>query len=943
MIRHRFNTIDLKTMSKKSIKSVFVALATLLVLVLITPFLFKSKITEMIKIELSRGLDARLDFGKFNISLLRSFPRVALVVNDFSVVGKGEFDGDTLAHIGRSSIGFNFFSLFKKSGFEISRVKFDNAALHLRVLQNGDANWDIVNEDGKDEKSGFLLKLKRVEINGGFISYIDKKSGIDVFAEGFDLVLRGDLTKSVTTISTRNARIGSLSVSYAGVPMLSKVEAKVNADVEADLENKIYTFNENEALLNSLPVSFEGYVALKETSTEFDLSFAAARSEFKNFISLLPAIYYKDFESVEGGGTLQLNGYIKGSMFEETLPPFGVNLWVKEGWFKYPLMPLSVSNVNLNAEIYNPGKTADETVLNVSQFRMLLGKNPVEGKVMLENLISDPLFDVFIKGKVDLGQVGQFYPLEEGTKLEGIIDGDLKIAGKMSDVNGGRYDRFAAEGYLNGKNIHLSDSRGEFNAQIKSIDAQLSPRFLQVNQFSAVVNQSDLVANGRVDNIIGFALDKQMLAGNLDVNSSFFDLNLLMEGRDAKGSQGSQPISAIRIPPNLNFKFSGKFDKVHYGDLELTDVVGRIAINEGVANLNNLSMKVLGGNLNLSGKYAYHPKGPVVEMNLDMRGLDIQKSFKAFETFRMLAPIAHHSSGKFSATLVLNGMLDQNMFPQPQTLSGSGRFNSQNVSVQGIPAMRKIARLTHLPKLESFIVNDILVLFEIGNGRVTARPFDFRIGQSSVQVGGSIGFDQILDYTVLLYVPRSQIGTQAMGVVNDLQQKAAARGLNIDVGENVRLEAKIGGTFTNPLVNIDLGQVMAAGITQITDQAQQQVTAAITNQVDEVVKAIDARLEARIIAFLEQARHQAQNVRQESRRIAQAIRDEAATKAKRLEDDAPNELQRMLARQAGNILVAKAEDQASRVEREGEANAQRIVDQAEDKAKRIRLGEETLE
>jgi hypothetical protein len=930
-------------MSKKSIKIVVIAFLAVFLLLLAAPFIFKNKIIERVKVELNRNLDAELDFGKFSVSLLRSFPRVSLVVNDFSIVGKGAFEGDTLASIERSVINFNLFSLFKKTGFEITNTRFDNARLSLKVLEDGAANWNILKEDEEESESSFLLHLTRVEVQNGYVSYVDDDSTIKVFAEDINLVLSGDLTSSITNIVTRDAKIGSLSVGYAGMPLLSRVVATVNAEIEADLENLVYTFKENEVMLNALPVSFDGSIAVTDDATIFDLDFAATRSEFKNFLSILPAIYTKDFESIESSGNLELNGFLRGAMTEETLPPFGINLKVQDGMFKYPQLPSSVSGVNLVAAVSNPGKTNDETVVDVSELRMLLGNNPIEGKLKLQNLISDPHFDAFLKGRVDLGQVQQFFPLEEGTNLEGILDGDLKIAGKMSDVNANRYDRFTAEGYVTSKNLFYSDNKSGFNTQVKSLDVRLSPRFLQVNDLDVIANESDLSAKGRFDNIIGFVLDKQLLKGSFDATSSFFNLNLFINDELLGESNEAQSVSAIQIPSNIDVLLNGRFDKVLYGDLEITDVAGKIAIKDGVANLDNLAMKVLGGNLNLAGKYAYHENGPVVEMKLDVVGLDIQKAFNAFETFRMLAPVASHAFGNFSASFTLNGILDQNMVPQPQTLSGLGRFNSQNVSVQGIPAMTKLAALTHLENLEKFIVNDVLVLFEFGNGRVTSKPFDFKFGQSKANVKGSIGFDQSLDYTLSLDVPRSQFGSQAMGVVNDLQQKAAARGLTIKIDDNVKFEAKIGGTFANPQVSFDLAQAAAAGISQIADQVQQQVTTAITDKVDDVVATIDAELEARVNAFLNQARQQAENVRQESKRLANAVRAEAAANAKKLENEATNDLQRMLARQAGNVLINNAEEQALRIEREGETNAQRIIDLAEERARKIRLGEEKLE
>lgn len=70
-------------------------------------------------------LNAKLDFEELDISLLRNFPKATIELKNLSVVGIGEFDGDTLVAADEIAAAVDLLSLFGDSGYEISYVTLD--------------------------------------------------------------------------------------------------------------------------------------------------------------------------------------------------------------------------------------------------------------------------------------------------------------------------------------------------------------------------------------------------------------------------------------------------------------------------------------------------------------------------------------------------------------------------------------------------------------------------------------------------------------------------------------------------------------------------------------------------------------------------------------------------------------------------------------------------
>ena len=88
----------------------------------------------------------------------------------------------------------------------------------------------------------------------------------------------------------------------------------------------------------------------------------------------------------------------------------------------------------------------NDTKVNIERFSMLLDKEPLEGRVYLQNL-DKPLFDADIKGILDLTKLTKIFP-QEGMTLAGRINADIKTKGSMADMEAGRYTNVKSSGTM---------------------------------------------------------------------------------------------------------------------------------------------------------------------------------------------------------------------------------------------------------------------------------------------------------------------------------------------------------------------------------------------------------------------------------------------------------------------------------------------------------------
>ena len=107
-----------------------------------------------------------------------------------------------------------------------------------------------------------------------------------------------------------------------GMKYLNKAVLDSKIDMLADLDKMIFTFRENYFSINDLKVNFSGMVAMPGNDIDTDIKFKTPQTSFKTLLSLIPAMYMKDYKDLKANGEFALSGSAKGiySDADSTLP-----------------------------------------------------------------------------------------------------------------------------------------------------------------------------------------------------------------------------------------------------------------------------------------------------------------------------------------------------------------------------------------------------------------------------------------------------------------------------------------------------------------------------------------------------------------------------------------------------------------------------------------------
>ena len=127
---------------KKVLRILLITLGVILLLLILIPILFKSKIETMVKEKVNEEVHATVNWSRFNLSFFRGFPDLSINLQQVSVVGLEPFEGDTLVGIERFELRVNPFSALRKS-IVVKSILLDRPLVNGVVLEDGSANWDI--------------------------------------------------------------------------------------------------------------------------------------------------------------------------------------------------------------------------------------------------------------------------------------------------------------------------------------------------------------------------------------------------------------------------------------------------------------------------------------------------------------------------------------------------------------------------------------------------------------------------------------------------------------------------------------------------------------------------------------------------------------------------------------------------------------------------------
>lgn len=801
---------------KKALKIFGVLVLLIIISAIAAPIIFKDKFADIIKEQINNNLNAKVDFSDIDISIVSTFPKAGLIIEDLSITNYAPFTGDTLVYVKEITLKLPLSGLMQSAeeGISIDAFTIDNALVNIISNKEGITNYDIALSDTETVEdttttettdSGLSLSVQEYAITNTRINYIDQASELNASLSEFNHSGSGDLSAVLSSLKTNTT--SNISVSMGESNYLNNNTLALKADLEIDQAQQKYSFLDNSFTLNQLQLVFDGFVKLNETNTELDLKFNTPTSDFKNFLALLPAEYSKDISKVQTNGSFTINGAAKGIIDDANIPKFNISVVSKNASFKYPDLPKSVKNINLNTSLANTTGQKEDTYLKLDELALQIDKDQFSANGFVTNLLGNMFVDMNLNGTLNLGNISQAYPVQLEQDISGILKANLHTEFSQNAIETSNYEQMKNNGGFSITDFNFSSKDIVNPIQISEATIAFTPQRIALEKLDLKSGESDINGTGTIDNLMGFLFSNKTLKGDFKINSKLFNINDFMVDNTTEednSQKESETGEGLKIPAFLDAKISANAKKVIYDNLILNNVKGDLVIKDETVALNHLTTEMFDGRMSIDGDVSTKNETPNFNLDLGIDQFDISKSFKGMDLLTSIAPIANMLQGKLNTTLNLKGNLDEEFSPDLNTITGNAlaELLTQKINTENSTALTKLNDQIAFIDFNKLNLKDLKTALSFENGKVAIKPFTVKYDDINIEIGGSHGFNNDMAYTATFDVPAKYFGKDVGGILSKLSDDDIK---NV----TVPLVTTIGGTVTQPQVKTDMKQSVA--------------------------------------------------------------------------------------------------------------------------------------
>ncbi len=456
------------------------------------------------------------------------------------------------------------------------------------------------------------------------------------------------------------------------------------------------------------------------------------------------------------------------------------------------------------------------------------------------------------------------------------------------------------------------------------LSGKVRPDLIVLHDVSASIDGSDLRLQGQMENLQAFLDGSGILRGQLELRSRRLDLNRFMLDEKAQSGQfDTASFSPIIIPANIDLDITAGVGQLFYTDMIFNDLKGKVKVQDRAATFEDCSADAFGGQFRLTGGYrTEEASSPRFDLKYDMVNVQFSQIAERISYLRVLMPIIEFLDGRFSTSLVTDGLLQKDFMPDLSSLNLAGLVETSECAVKSFGPAEQLAERLKMQFLRTPHIKNSRNWIEVKNGMVHIQEFDYEVEDVKMQISGTHSLKQDLNYLVKMKIPRKYLdANEATKQLNNqfswLTSEASKLGFKLSNGEFINVNIILTGTIAKP--QYDLKLVGMDGEKPLVDVVKQEVKAGAQHVVDSAKAVANAKKDT----LMKQAEAKIDKMVDTLTSEAQKRVDTLTSKAK---DELEKKLDEELSKRAGEVI----DDNVGKV---GDQKVDQAVDKLKDKLK----------
>ena len=567
----------------------------------------KKAIIKKVVDSVNAELTTPITYQSADVSFLSTFPSLGVQLKDVSIDGV-----PALMELGTFQVALNIIeALQNKESYTIKKLKLADGTITAYTDREGNTNYDITKESSGSSNSS-NVSLESFGLDHINLRYIDQQSNTKISLD--DINADG-------SIDYLNENI-DVDLDYDAIVDGGFINdhLNINGSGSVHLTDNMteLSFEQLKTSINDLPINTSGFVNLGPSGS-YDISISSPETEVKKLASLLNVFYENEYRSLKSSGTYDLVGKLYGNS-SGAYPIYDIALKLKDGSLTYPGLPKSIDKLDADISLSNTAQTRAFTDIIINNVDLASGENYVKGIGNIKSTSGGYAVDVDSDFELNLNDLEECIPLEQGTELAGIFDGRLAIntainksfgllsdGGELFDIN------------VIGRDINYSSQTETY--QIEELTVEGSDESLSYTLQAANLSIAQgLDIKGSLKEPLTLLSDQEATTGVLNMAIAKIDY-IDDSTTESESINNSYPIPQIDLITELSI------DEINYSSYSIQGLKGTGNISDASSKLeftaDGVNNNIITGKGNLDKLLQYGLNGDTLSGDLTLYSPDL--------------------------------------------------------------------------------------------------------------------------------------------------------------------------------------------------------------------------------------------------------------------------------------------------------------------------------
>ncbi len=733
---------------------------------------YQDQIIQKFLGEANKRLSSPIQMGSIQLTVLKSFPNIALILHDVEVKDCIDTTTDLIA-VRKIYCVFDIWKLIQGQ-YVLGHFYLEHGKIHCGEDLGGRLGWETGVRETAQREVPLVVKLQKIHLKDIEIVYSSRKQHHIIRAEQIQASLKWEC---VGLEADLQGKATIQCIQLADVSFAQNLPISLKAVLRYDQQQKTWTLQPAQLHHGSSLLTVQGNWG-PEAVSPMTLTIQGKKISPQFLLRCLPQQYYQQIKPYDLQGELTLNLGINKQP---------CNVLALQGDFVLSDGALTTSQFSgpielcqLSGRLSIPNVQHLKTAtLSIDNMTSMLASSKLEGSLTLHDFHNLHL-QCTAKATFDLASLSMQFAHATIADASGALDFHCKLEANLQQLIHGAHAK---------DNLYFSGALQAQAAQFKLGPSQLlckditghlifQDNALVMQDFSGSIGPGNFSLRGTIQNLLPRLLsDSQELCADAKLYVDYLDLDALLYGKREFTSPTNQSPVEFNIAPHWALNLDCDIQQLHFRRFQGKNVRGKVKIKEQKLIAEKLQLGVAGGKVFLDSVLDASTNSLNIHTLAKLQDVRIANLFYFFENFHQIFLVDSHLSGEVFADVDLTMQADKQWHMRWDALQAAIDFRMINGGLHDFEPLQKVAKYVPKDSLTNLHFSEFKNRLFIKDKKIHLPPMEVHSNLTRIQLSGTHTFDGKVAYN--FGIPFTGFLQEEVGGATEAVAADAPTGINL--------------------------------------------------------------------------------------------------------------------------------------------------------------------